>query len=250
MGRPATGMSSASRCQSTTLLLLLPPLSLQDGHRERHRSPGSDGGGSSGPSAPKSGMDPRSPLPPRCYRPGSGLGTPSGRPSGAEPSPVLDPCCFLLTAPSQRRLSPTTRPIVTNLLGSRLDRFPGYDTDDDTAGSLGDITQSQHQHYHHRREPEMVKDVVRPSAGTIVSGREKKGWRPRGGGGAQQRCFTGLQQNFHGSDSPIPTALPPTKTPCRVCPPSPFRLPHPQAAERRPHAPPISQRSSILIKLP
>lgn len=174
MGRPATGMSSASRCQSTTLLLLLPPLSLQDGHRERHRSPGSDGGGSSGPLAPKSGMDPRSPLPPRCYRPGSGLGTPSGRPSGADPSPVLDPCCFLLTAPSQRRLSPTTHSIVTNLLGSRLDRFPGCDTDDETAGSLGDITQSQHQHYHHRREPEMVKDVVRPSAGTIVSGREKE----------------------------------------------------------------------------
>lgn len=244
MGRPATGMSSASRCQSTTLLLLLPPLSLQDGHRERHRSPGSDGGGSSGPSAPKSGMDPRSPLPPRCYRPGSGLGTPSGRPSGAEPSPVLDPCCFLLTAPSQRRLSPTTHPIVTNLLGSRLDRFPGYDTDDETAGSLGDITQSQHQHYHHRREPEMVKDVVRPSAGTIVSGREKRGWRPRGGG-VQQRCFIGLQQNFHGSDSPIPTALPRRKLHAEYAPPPLFvhhipkqqreGLMHPQYHSDRPY---------------
>lgn len=134
------------------------------------------------------------------------------------PAPVLDPCCFLLTAPSQRRLSPTTHPIVTNLLGSRLDRFPGYDTDNETAGSLGDITQSQHQHYHHRREPEMVKDVVRPSAGTIVSGREKRGWRPRGGG-AQQRCFIGLQQNFHGSDSPIPTALPRRKLHAEYAPP-------------------------------
>lgn len=63
----------------------------------------------------------------------------------------------------------------------------------------------------------MGKDVVRPSTGTIVSGMaERKEAGVLGTAGPSNDVSQACQENFYGSDSPMPTALPPTKTPCRL----------------------------------
>lgn len=213
MERPATGMSSAWSCQSTTLLLLLSPLSLQDGHQERHRSSGSDGGGSSGPSQLQNRLwirDHRYHHVVLCIDQDlSSAPHPVGPWGRAQPG--LGPLLFLADG------AVTTTPVSNTPNCHQLDGFlTGM-----TASPATTLTTRLHALSVISHSPSINTTTTEESprwAKTLygqVPGRSSLAERKEAGvlgtagpsNGVSQAC----QENFPDSDSPIPTAPPPRR---------------------------------------